>query len=151
MPKQHLPSRKILYLRKQNAVVAQLVEHWLPKPRVAGSSPVYRSKQVMVAISMVAISFLGMHHGNPRPIKQGQARVLCKQSGKPITSPVYRSTEKHPQRCFCCISGREHATQLIRKSATVIPLLHPLFHLHMPHFTPEEGCWFNAFETKRSV
>ena len=27
-----------------NAVVAQLVEHWLPKPRVAGSSPVYRSK-----------------------------------------------------------------------------------------------------------
>ena len=28
---------------KWNAVVAQLVEHWLPKPRVAGSSPVYRS------------------------------------------------------------------------------------------------------------
>ncbi len=26
-----------------NAVIAQLVEHWLPKPRVAGSSPVYRS------------------------------------------------------------------------------------------------------------
>ncbi len=25
------------------AIVAQLVEHWLPKPRVAGSSPVYRS------------------------------------------------------------------------------------------------------------
>ena len=25
------------------AVVAQLVEHGLPKPRVAGSSPVYRS------------------------------------------------------------------------------------------------------------
>ena len=24
--------------------MAQLVEHWLPKPRVAGSSPVYRSK-----------------------------------------------------------------------------------------------------------
>ena len=23
--------------------MAQLVEHWLPKPRVAGSSPVYRS------------------------------------------------------------------------------------------------------------
>ena len=45
MPKQHLPSRKILYLRKQNAVVAQLVEHWLPKPRVAGSSPVYRSTE----------------------------------------------------------------------------------------------------------
>ena len=26
------------------AVVAQLVEHWLPKPRVASSSLVYRSK-----------------------------------------------------------------------------------------------------------
>ena len=26
------------------AAVAQLVEHWLPKPRVAGSSPVCRSK-----------------------------------------------------------------------------------------------------------
>ncbi len=28
---------------KGDAVVAQLVEHGLPKPRVAGSSPVYRS------------------------------------------------------------------------------------------------------------
>lgn len=28
---------------EKHAVVAQLVEHWLPKPRVAGSSPVYRS------------------------------------------------------------------------------------------------------------
>ncbi len=27
----------------KNAVVAQLVEHGLPKPRVAGSNPVYRS------------------------------------------------------------------------------------------------------------
>lgn len=26
--------------------MAQLVEHWLPKPRVAGSSPVYRSKKI---------------------------------------------------------------------------------------------------------
>jgi hypothetical protein len=25
------------------AVIAQLVERWLPKPKVAGSSPVYRS------------------------------------------------------------------------------------------------------------
>ena len=30
--------------QKRYAVVAQLVEHWLPKPRAAGSSPVYRSK-----------------------------------------------------------------------------------------------------------
>ncbi|GEM_PF-6830890 len=27
------------------AELAQLVEHWLPKPRVAGSSPVFRSKR----------------------------------------------------------------------------------------------------------
>ena len=26
------------------AELAQLVEHWLPKPRVAGSSPVFRSE-----------------------------------------------------------------------------------------------------------
>lgn len=32
-----------LFIEK-NAVVAQLVEHGLPKPRVAGSNPVYRSK-----------------------------------------------------------------------------------------------------------
>ena len=35
--------RKKCYLCKCYAIVAQLVEHWLPKPRVAGSSPVYRS------------------------------------------------------------------------------------------------------------
>ena len=36
-----------VYLRTQlgNAAVAQLVEHQLPKLRVAGSSPVYRSKR----------------------------------------------------------------------------------------------------------
>ena len=39
--------KKKLYLRtrKYNAVVAQLVEHQLPKLRVAGSSPVYRSTE----------------------------------------------------------------------------------------------------------
>ncbi len=38
----------MLYLRPRNtnAVVAQLVEHQLPKLRVAGSSPVYRSMKV---------------------------------------------------------------------------------------------------------
>ena len=33
-----------IYLCIRFATIAQLVEHWLPKPRVAGSSPVYRSK-----------------------------------------------------------------------------------------------------------
>ena len=37
---------KALNLRVgRNAVVAQLVEHWLPKPRVASSSLVCRSKK----------------------------------------------------------------------------------------------------------
>ena len=35
-------SQKLVIL-KENAELAQLVEHWLPKPRVAGSSPVFRS------------------------------------------------------------------------------------------------------------
>ena len=43
---------KILYyLCIANAVVAQLVEHQLPKLRVAGSSPVYRSKELNARIS----------------------------------------------------------------------------------------------------
>ena len=33
-------------LQYVHAVMAQLVEHWLPKPRVAGSSPVYRSRMI---------------------------------------------------------------------------------------------------------
>ena len=37
-------SRKKAYLCVTNAVVAQLVEHQLPKLRVAGSNPVYRSQ-----------------------------------------------------------------------------------------------------------
>ena len=32
-----------------NAIVAQLVELWLPKPKVAGSSPVYRSDTTIPA------------------------------------------------------------------------------------------------------
>ena len=33
-----------LYLcSRKNAVIAQLAERWLPKPKVAGSNPVYRS------------------------------------------------------------------------------------------------------------
>ena len=30
------------------AGLAQLVEHWLPKPRVAGSSPVFRSSKTPI-------------------------------------------------------------------------------------------------------
>ena len=36
-------SRKYLTFAIAFAELAQLVEHWLPKPRVAGSSPVFRS------------------------------------------------------------------------------------------------------------
>ena len=39
------------------AVVAQLVEHRLPKPRVAGSSPVYRSKEYLVENELSIIMY----------------------------------------------------------------------------------------------
>ena len=42
------------------AVIAQLVEHWLPKPRVASSSLVYRSKCKVLKIRTIqakAVSF----------------------------------------------------------------------------------------------
>ena len=47
--------KKKLYLRtrKYNAVVAQLVEHQLPKLRVAGSSPVYRSTKVATRLLLL--------------------------------------------------------------------------------------------------
>ena len=44
----------VLLHRKSNAIVAQLVEHWLPKPRVAGSSPVYRSERMRQAETIVS-------------------------------------------------------------------------------------------------
>ena len=132
-----------------------MVEHWLPKPRVAGSSPVYRSKGVMVAMSMVAISLLEWITRTRDPINKESAAccagslqakrqadyesrlplnrkapqrcfllykwtrardpinkekrclqrgVLCKQSGKPITSPVYYSTESALMGAFMFFS-----------------------------------------------
>ena len=38
--------------------MAQLVEHWLPKPRVAGSSPVYRSLIVSVFVVLAVLDFV---------------------------------------------------------------------------------------------
>jgi hypothetical protein len=43
----------ILVLSATYAVMAQLVEHWLPKPRVAGSSPVYRSTNKALLAQLV--------------------------------------------------------------------------------------------------
>ena len=43
--------------KKIFAVVAQLVEHRLPKPRVAGSSPVYRSKEYLVENELSMIMY----------------------------------------------------------------------------------------------
>ena len=49
---------------KQTAVVAQLVEHELPKLRVAGSSPVYRSNQnrfsILTIVDVMAIILLAI-------------------------------------------------------------------------------------------
>ena len=54
--------RKMCYLCWRNAIVAQLVEHWLPKPRVAGSSPVYRSKVKQSGASEPLFSCLHKRH-----------------------------------------------------------------------------------------
>lgn len=35
--------KTVKFALKKNAIIAQLVERRLPKPKVAGSSPVYRS------------------------------------------------------------------------------------------------------------
>ena len=40
-------NKRCIFAEGKHAIVAQLVEHWLPKPRVAGSSPVYRSRPAM--------------------------------------------------------------------------------------------------------
>lgn len=45
-------------LKKILAVVAQLVEHRLPKPRVTGSSPAYRSFPIYCLGLLVALSTL---------------------------------------------------------------------------------------------
>ena len=43
-PQESEPTKFWLFLFSiVQAELAQLVEHWLPKPRVAGSSPVFRS------------------------------------------------------------------------------------------------------------
>ena len=48
------------------AVVAQLVEHWLPKPRVAGSSPVYRSKFSQQTTRLFSIIYAQIHSDSHR-------------------------------------------------------------------------------------
>ena len=40
------------------AELAQLVEHWLPKPRVAGSSPVFRSSRSVISHTFFFPRFL---------------------------------------------------------------------------------------------
>ena len=89
--------------RNNNAVIAQLVEHWLPKPRVAGSSPVYRSKGVMVAMSMVAISLLEWITRTRDPINKESA-ACCAGSLQAKRQADYESrlplNRKRPYGCF---------------------------------------------------
>ena len=51
-----------IYLCIRFATIAQLVEHWLPKPRVAGSSPVRRSllnkTQIKSYCSLICVCLL---------------------------------------------------------------------------------------------
>ena len=47
------------YLCGRFAIVAQLVERWLPKPKVAGSCPVYRSWEGFQKIGALSL-FIGL-------------------------------------------------------------------------------------------
>ena len=51
-----------LLLLSKIAELAQLVEHWLPKPRVAGSSPVFRStfRKISGDVKKVSEKFAGV-------------------------------------------------------------------------------------------
>ena len=54
----------------RNAIIAQLVEHWLPKPRVAGSSPVYRSRSIPAGayqLICARLIILSATHSTPYP------------------------------------------------------------------------------------
>jgi hypothetical protein len=46
-----------------SAEVAQLVERWLPKPKVAGSSPVFRSKEGARGKKQGAVSMVKWLYG----------------------------------------------------------------------------------------
>lgn len=46
-------------LSGKNAEIAQLVERWLPKPKVAGSSPVFRSDNIRTASMYVCFTSSG--------------------------------------------------------------------------------------------
>ena len=59
------------------AVIAQSVEHRLPKPRVAGSSPVYRSNAA-TAHSWVVVVFIGAHSRPSSPPSRGWGSVVRK-------------------------------------------------------------------------
>ncbi len=51
-------SRKNLTFALTYAVIAQLVEHQLPKLRVASSSLVYRSQKYLQAVNIIVICLL---------------------------------------------------------------------------------------------
>ncbi len=70
------------------AVIAQLVERWLPKPKVAGPSPVYRSKshleQIMKKLLILIVLLL---LGLEAPAQEGLDKVL---SAKGYYTRVYQ-------------------------------------------------------------
>ena len=61
----HSVGMKSFFENKSNAAIAQLVEHRLPKPRVTGSSPAYRSKKKIALPKSWAIIFLMANQGSP--------------------------------------------------------------------------------------
>ena len=83
------------------AVVAQLVEHWLPKPRVTGSSPAYRSKGSKGSLWGLPLLPFGMLIAEPVTLpspsfsKEGLGRIVNINTLvlARVSSPVYQISQ----------------------------------------------------------
>ena len=78
-------NKRCIFAEGKHAIVAQLVEHWLPKPRVAGSSPVYRSRPAMNTNLHPHTTF------SPQHSKAIQKKVLP----LPSVSPIWLSGQRN--------------------------------------------------------
>src|SRR5687767_9912071 len=82
MPEQNhrwgLESPPAIPLGDAHADVAQLVERWLPKPKVAGSRPVVRFTS---ALHPAPLAFVGVERGANRATKRQTSMSLSGLSG----------------------------------------------------------------------
>ncbi len=99
--------------------MAQLVEHWLPKPRVAGSSPVYRSKKSQKHKDMIIQKFGGTSVGSAARMKEvatlindGQKKIVVLSAMSGTTNTLVEIADylykKNPVSANEVINTLEH-------------------------------------------